>query len=89
MAATTVKLTDTSSLDGSQPFRSSSGEYRTVITASLFGNNQRYIELDTCREKNVKESSTIPSRPIQNGQVMSDHMYRDPDEVTISGAFSP
>jgi hypothetical protein len=88
MAATTVKLTDTSSLDGSQPFRSSSGEYRTVITASLFGNNQRYIELDTCREKNVKESSTIPSRPIQNGQVMSDHMYRDPDEVTISGAFS-
>jgi hypothetical protein len=89
MAALTVTKTGTySGVDDVGVYASASNEYRVVISAALFGTNERYFELDMCKVKEVNASSQISTRPVQNGMVMADHMYNNPDEVSLSGAFS-
>lgn len=62
--------------------------YRVVITAEFTKTNISIFELDTCTEKSVSARSNIVTQPLQNGLTMSDHMYRLPDEVSLSGKFS-
>lgn len=70
------------------------GAFRTIIGCNLdqyeTGSFEptRYLVLDTQEEKTVKSSATIAQQPLQSGDTMSDHMYRDPTEYSISGAFS-
>lgn len=66
----------------------STDTYRVVITAKFTNTNIAIFELDTCTEKSVSARSNIVTQPLQNGLTMSDHMYRLPDEVTLSGRFS-
>lgn len=47
----------------------------------------RYLTLDLQTSKRAQASSTICSMPIQSGEVISDHMYRNPTTVTVSGSF--
>lgn len=46
------------------------------------------IVLDTVYDNNVSLSSTITTHPIANGDMMADHMYNDPDSMSIRGSFS-
>lgn len=70
------------------------GAFRTIIgynsrqyeTGSF--EPTRYLVLDTQEDKNVSGTSTIAQQPLQSGDTMSDHMYRDPTVVTINGMFS-
>lgn len=47
----------------------------------------RYLTLDLQTSKRAQVSSTICSMPIQSGETISDHMYRNPTTVTVSGSF--
>lgn len=62
--------------------------YRVVITAEFTKINMAIFELDTCTEKSISARSNIVTQPLQNGLTMSDHMYRLPDEISLSGKFS-
>lgn len=61
--------------------------YQLVIGAKFDGVNLRYLHLDTCMEKRITSSAQIPMQPLQNGNTIADHMYRNPDEYTVSGVF--
>lgn len=70
------------------------GAFRTVIGCNFeqyeTGNTNptRYLVLDTQEEKSITANSVIASQPLQSGDTMSDHMYRNPVEFSISGHFS-
>ena len=70
------------------------GAFRTIIGCNL---NQfetgsfeptRYLVLDTQDDKTVTANSVIAQQPLQSGDTMSDHMYREPVKFSISGSFS-
>lgn len=48
----------------------------------------RYLILDKIDDRQITASATIASQPMQSGDTISDHMYRNPDEFTVSGTFS-
>lgn len=70
------------------------GAFRTVIGCNMdqykTGSFEptRYLVLDTQEEKTVRSTATIATQPLQSGDTMSDHMYRDPNAFTIRGMFS-
>lgn len=70
------------------------GAFRTVIGCNLDQyetgsfNPTRYLILDTQEEKSITANSVIAQQPLQSGDTMSDHMYRNPVEFSISGKFS-
>lgn len=72
----------------------SSPTYKLVIGCNLnqFRDNtfepNIYLELDIQKERNITASSKIASYPMQNGNTMSDHMYRDPSTYSVSGSFA-
>lgn len=61
--------------------------YQVVIGAKFDGTNYTYLHLDTCTDKQITASATIPTQPLQDGRTMSDHMYRNPDTYNIRGSF--
>lgn len=48
----------------------------------------KYLPLDLINSKTVNTSSQIVTQPLQSGDTMSDHMYRLPTELQLSGTFS-
>ena len=50
-------------------------------------NTSKTILLDTIDDTEVTTDSTITTHPQLDGQSVADHMYRNPAEVTITGAF--
>ena len=70
------------------------GAFRTVIGCNMdqyeTGSFEptRFLVLDTQENKSVQATSTIAQQPLQSGDTMSDHMYRDPTTFSISGMFS-
>lgn len=70
------------------------GAYRAVIGCNFeqYVNNttepNRYLILDYQEDKQVTNTAVIASQPMQDGDTMSDHMYRQPTEVTLAGSFS-
>lgn len=62
-------------------------DYVVVIAARINGVTINF-ELDTCMSRSVSGSAQIPSFPVQNGDVVSDHMYRDPKQLSLAGSFS-
>lgn len=61
--------------------------YRTFIAATING-NKCYFDLDTCTERSLTSNATIPQYPVESGVTISDHMYRNPRTLTLSGMFS-
>lgn len=61
-------------------------EIAAQITCVLDGNRQSII-LDTINDVNIGMSSTLTTHPIVNGDVVADHMYKEPINLTISGTF--
>lgn len=70
------------------------GAFRTIIGCNfdqyLTGSFEptRYLVLDTQEEKTVNANAVIATQPLQSGDTMSDHMYREPVKFTINGQFS-
>ena len=46
------------------------------------------ILLDTINETSVNTSSNLTQHPIVNGDMVADHMYKDPITISLSGSFS-
>lgn len=64
-----------------------SEEYRVVIGAKLNG-RLCYFDLDTCTERSLNSTATVPQYPVQNGVTVADHMYRNARSLNLSGQFS-
>lgn len=47
-----------------------------------------YLPIDVIKPRNVTSSSQIASHPLLNGDTISDHMYRQPNTLTLNGTFS-
>lgn len=62
-------------------------EYRTVVGAKLNG-RLCYFDLDTCTEKSLSSTATVPQYPVEDGVTVADHMYRNARTLTLSGSFS-
>lgn len=58
------------------PKEDGTNDYKTV-----------YLQLDYQKPKEVSATSNIVQQPLISGDVMSDHMYRNPKTITISGKF--
>lgn len=61
--------------------------FRLVIEFKL-KDNIMYFDLDTCFKKQVSLSSKIATQPLQSGETMSDHMYKEPTTFDVGGTFS-
>ena len=62
-------------------------EKRLVIAVTI-DDEKRYLDLDTIDSVSVDLTSTVSTYPLVEGDSISDHMYRQPGTITISGAFS-
>ena len=74
--------------------------YRTVISCkfpveTVLENGEivtteelKYFPIDYMNDREVTANSHVATQPMQRGDYMADHMYRDPVQVTISGKFS-
>ena len=65
--------------------------YRVVLTPS-FTDTSRYsnnsIEFDLVEEKSVEATLEVTTYPTVNGDIIADHIIRQPTTVTINGTFS-
>lgn len=61
--------------------------YKTFIAATI-NNNKCYFDLDTCTERSLSSNATIPQYPVESGVTVSDHMYRNPRNLALTGMFS-
>lgn len=65
--------------DGNQVYVNGEPKYQNKI---------KYLPIDYQEDRNVTANSQIVKQPLQNGDTMSDHMYRDPVTVSIKGKFA-
>ena len=65
-------------------------EYGVVITIHNDDEQQTTttLLLDTLYDDNIKSSSTVTRHPIVTGDLVADHMYRNPDTLSLRGTFS-
>lgn len=64
-----------------EPFQTESGKTEYVEKI-------KYLPIDYLDDRNISANSKIVTQPLQNGDTMSDHMYREPIRETIKGKFS-
>ena len=57
-----------------------------VLTCKLDGVKQTVI-LDNVRESNVTERSSLTTHPIATGDIVADHMYKEPATIGLNGTF--
>lgn len=62
-------------------------EYTVAIKAPINGVDA-YFYLDTCTARTLTSHATIAQFPVQSGETISDHMYRDAQNLELSGKFS-
>ena len=65
---------------------SGAGYMCALIVEDLNG-NQETINFDLIDSVTVKSSSNLTENTMMNGDIVADHIYREPDEVTISGSY--
>ena len=49
---------------------------------------RHWFQIDKCDSRQISLTSHICTQPMQNGEMMADHMYREPVSESISGTFS-
>lgn len=49
---------------------------------------RQFFPIDLLNDRSVTANSHIATHPLLNGDTISDHMYRDPVSVKVSGKFS-
>lgn len=62
-------------------------EKRLVIGVTI-DDEKRYLDLDIINSISIDLTSTVSTYPLVDGDSISDHMYRQPGTITISGTFS-
>ena len=63
--------------------------YKTVIQTRFQGDTaDTMLMLDVVDNKSIEDSSTILSQPMENGDTFSEHMYRNPTTISLSGTFA-
>lgn len=62
-------------------------EYRVVIGAKLNG-RLCYFDLDTCTSKSLNSTATVAQYPVEQGDTIADHMYRNARTLNLAGSFS-
>lgn len=63
--------------------------YRLVLECDINGDGKtELIEFDNCNSKDVDSSSRLPEHPLQNGSILIDHSYREPNKMSVSGVYS-
>lgn len=65
---------------------SGAGYMCSLIVEDLNG-NQETINFDLVESVTVKSSSNLTENTMMNGDIIADHIYREPDSVTISGSY--
>lgn len=65
-------------------------DFAYVITARDYPKQGEVtsLVLDTVSESTVSANSVITTHPISSGDYVADHMYDNPDEISINGVFS-
>lgn len=70
------------------------GAYKAIIGCNwnqfVTGSTEpdRYLALDLQEEPTITASATLCQQPLQSGDTMTDHMYRNPTTIQLSGMFS-
>lgn len=60
-----------------------------VIIGYQFDNEEyNSIILDTIEDVRVSSNSRVTEQPVVDGDIISDHMYRDPSTMTVNGTLS-
>ena len=67
-------------------FSNSSSNIAVVISCKI-DNKDVLLVLDTVNETDVTASSTLTEHPMPSGEMVADHMFRNPNEVQLSGTF--
>lgn len=67
-------------------FSNSSSNIAVVISCKI-DNKDVLLVLDTVNETDVTASSTLTEHPMPSGEMVADHMFRNPNDVQLSGAF--
>lgn len=67
-------------------FSNSSSNIAVVISCKL-NNKDVLLVLDTVNETSVTASSTLTEHPMPSGEMAADHMFRNPNDVQLSGTF--
>lgn len=65
----------------------STNSYRLVVKATI-DNEEQVYEFDVVERNSVTLSSDITNHPIVNGDIIADHMYRNPIQLSVNGKFS-
>ena len=61
--------------------------YRLVLQCTM--DNEDYaVEFDNIENENVNDTSDITNHPLVSGDIIADHMYRLPVNMTVTGTFS-
>ncbi len=66
-------------------------DYAVTITYQSDENDPTSLTtlvLDTIDDTSTESHTTISTHPLVNGDMVADHMYNDPNSMTISGRFS-
>ena len=51
-------------------------------------NRTKYLPIDYLDDRSISADSRIVTQPLQSGDTMSDHMYREPVKITLKGKFA-
>lgn len=60
---------------------------KRLVLSVVIDNEKQYIDLDTISNVSVNLNSVVSTYPLVEGDSISDHMYREPAIITISGTF--
>ena len=63
-------------------------QYYVVISFQFEGEKETTILLDTINDVQVSMSSTITEHPVPTGDIVADHMFKNPATMDISGSIS-
>lgn len=61
--------------------------YMCALIVEDLNGNQETINFDLVDTISVKSSSNLTENTMMNGDIVADHIYREPDEVTITGKY--
>lgn len=61
--------------------------YKTVLMTNI-DNEDVQIEFDVLNSKGIDTNSQVTTHPLVNGDIVADHMYRQPVSLSLAGSFS-
>lgn len=66
---------------------SNSSSYKLVVSCKIDNKIKRF-EFDTVDSWPINRSTVVTTQPMINGDIVADHIYREPSSIAVSGSFS-